>query len=127
MKGVFPSLAAIATCDSIIRSELNRAGIDVVRHEKPMANNRFAHLSGILRLKRKTAFTFVRTWWKYEVQGLVTTEVAKDLDRSLVGQQDIKRIGEIWVIDTEVGLHLFVQTLRKHGLVDPPTQTEGRS
>jgi hypothetical protein len=119
VRSVFISLAAIADLTPIIRNELDRAGIDVVRHEKPMHNNRFAHISGTLPLNGKPAYAFERTLWKYEVQGLVPPQVAKDLEASLVGREDIKHIGEIWVIDTEVGLHFLVAVLRKHGLIDP--------
>jgi len=127
------NLAGNADCDVQIERELIRCGIEVIRGEK---TNREVSSSIIGKLGE---FEFVRAWYYWTVRGNVPLEVARELYADPVGKTDVRVAGhcgcpppEEWAmrinereeakfvtnyhIDSEVGLRLFADTLKLHGL-----------
>jgi hypothetical protein len=127
------NLAGNKECDEVIAQELERARIDAVRGER-RRNEVAASITGKLG-----PFTFVRAWYYWMVRGPVPLAIAKEIQADPVGA-DIRVAGmsggdapERWLstvtvkgrreqcvtsydIDTEVGLRLFADVIRKHGL-----------
>lgn len=102
-----------------IRQELALLGVEIVEGED---------VSG-----RLGPFTFKRAWTYYTVKGPVPLAVAEEMYADPVGRAAVRVAGHCaapppvapWVrdgfvdsydIDTEAGLRLFVDTVRKHGL-----------
>ena len=158
------NLAGDSDCDEHIRRELERTGIEVVVHSKPVPQEVPATLTGQQTKNGVVVFTFVRAWYYWMVDGPVPIAVAEEIYATRIGKDDIRAGGNagrvapsehVWPdthmvveqglakdgmtvidlvrvakehsiplyvltyhIDTEVGLFLFVETLRQHGLVD---------
>ncbi len=125
------NLAGNKDCDEFIRSELKRSRIKVVRGERSKGEVP-ASITGKLG-----PFTFVRAWRYWMVSGPVPLAVAKELYADPVGATDVQVAGDcrcpapekpwttrkggkefvMWYhIDSEIGLRLFADTIRKHGL-----------
>lgn len=124
------NLAGRGNCDEVIRRELTRARIPVVE---------------VARVNREVAYSvmgklgnleFTRAWSYWVVSGPVPLNVALELYADPVGVTDIRVAGhagcpspadwsrttasgrfvETYHIDTEVGLRIFVDTIRAHNL-----------
>lgn len=126
------NLAGNADCDRYIERELTRARIEVVRGER-MDTEVPASITG-----KFGDFTFKRAWYYWMVDGNVPLTVAEELYDDPVGKEDVRVRGhsgcpppEEWTsqidgeafvtsyhIDTEVGLRLFVDALKKHNFVN---------
>lgn len=128
------NLAGRKDCDQFIEQELKRSRIDIVRHDEQIRGEVPALLTGKLG-----PFMFVRAWYYWMVRGPVPLVVAKEIQADPVGG-DIRVAGmsggdapERWLssvvmkgrrqkcvtnydIDSEVGLRLFADTIKKHGL-----------
>lgn len=83
-------------------------------------------------------FVFVRNWYYWSVHGNIPLRIANEMYQSEPGRKDIRSGGDAgcrppdtwakwdagrWVIrhyhiDSQEGLNLFVQTVKKHGLVE---------
>jgi hypothetical protein len=126
-----------------MREELRRCGVPVFYVPKSKQEVE-ASCEG-----RLGGYVFQRAWYYWVVHGPVPIEVAKELYADEVGKTDIRVAGHCgcpppeapwisWItpegrkvakayvltyhIDTELGLYIFVQALKKHGLdkADPP-------
>lgn len=128
------NLAGKADCDVQIKRELERARIDIVA--LPSRLDAEVPASVVGRLGR---FRFRRAWYYWMVAGPVPLPVAQELYADPVGIEDVRVAGHCgcpppekpWLrngpgdqqfvmsyhIDSEVGLRLFADTLKKHGLV----------
>lgn len=120
------NLAGKQDCDTTIRSELERCGITIVEGERS-TNEVPASLTGILG-----CFTFWRAWYYWVVNGNVPIDIALELYADPVGKTDVRVDGHCgcpepeylgkrgavtcYHIDTEIGLRLFADTIRKHGM-----------
>ncbi len=125
------NLAGDENCDEFIARELSRSRINAVQGKRSCREVP-ASITGKLG-----PFTFTRAWYYWMVSGPTPLAVAKELYADPVGRADvrveghcgcpapekpwtIRKDGEEFVmsyhIDTEVGLRLFTDTIRKHGL-----------
>lgn len=125
------NLAGNAGCDEVIARELARCGIEAISVE-------LTHTEVPYRIIGKLGdFTFKRCWYYWAVKGKVPLVVAKDLYADPVGRTDIRADGHCgalppdqvaaetdgeryvssYHIDTEIGLRLFTETIKKHELV----------
>ena len=128
------NLAGSDRADKIIEQELNRSHISIVRHDELRGGEVPTHFTGELSREGETAFEFERAWYYWMVSGNVPLAVAQELYDDPVGRTDVRVVGhcgcpppEKWErngfidsyhIDSEVGLRFFVDTLRRHELVD---------
>lgn len=123
------NLAGVAECDTDIRRELSRSYIDAVDIEKGNTEVPYSVIGKVGDM------TFKRDWCYWVVNCRVPLEIAKALYADPVGKTDIRVAGhcgclppEEWAfeedgeefvhhyhIDTEVGLRVFVDILRRHG------------
>ena len=130
------NLAGDKDCDETIREELRRCRVPAVYTPSESRGEVPSWLTG-----RLGAFTFSRRWYYWSAEGEVPVSVAWELYEDPVGKSDVRVAGHCgcpppeapWAkkdshgddvirnyhIDTEVGLRLFVDTLRKHGLHRP--------
>lgn len=128
------NLAGDKNCDDTIKLELRRAGIPFVKDARHTGEVPYS-VTGCLG-----KFTFVRAWYYWMVRGNLPLEVAKELHENPVGKTDVRVVGhcgcpppEEWAtkldgelfvtsyhIDSEEGLALFAETLRKHDLAPLP-------
>jgi hypothetical protein len=92
-------------------------------------------------------FLFDRRWYYWSVKGKVPLEVAQEMYANPIGRKDVRvaghcgcpepKIGEYgtdwdngrWVvscyhIDSQEGLNLFVETVKRHGLLEPVINKE---
>lgn len=127
------NLAGNKDCDVEIRRELTRCRVPIIEGERSTGEVP-ASLTGKLR-----NFTFNRAWYYWVIKGPVPIEVARELYEDPVGATDVRSGGyaggsppeeqsqrrwgedlpdvvELYHIDSEIGLRLFVDTIRKHGL-----------
>lgn len=82
------NLAGVADCDTFIRTELERARIEVV--EGPRSTHEVAaSLTGKLG-----PFTFTRAWYYWIARGPVPLEVARELYADPVGKTDVRSGGD---------------------------------
>jgi hypothetical protein len=136
------NLAGDKDCDREIRRELARARIEIVEGDRT-ANEVPYSVTGKIG-----PFTFGRAWYYWIVTGPVPLDVARELYADPVGRDDVRTGGHAgnydpdasygidyfdgsafissYHIDTEVGLRLFVDTLRKHGLDDAKRRGGGK-
>jgi hypothetical protein len=127
------NLAGDPDCDRFIRDELQRALIPIKELDTPQKGEVPAKLQGELG-----PYTFERAWYYWIVRGDVPLAVAQELYQHPVGKADVRVVGhcgcpppEEWStetssgpvithyhIDTQEGLILFVNTIRKYNLHD---------
>lgn len=126
------NLAGNKDCDDSVEVELRRAGIEVVSGAKSNGE-----VSTIITGQLEQ-FTFVRAWRYWMVRGHVPLVVARELYENLIGKTDVRVVGHCdcpppeeyavhldggerfvtsYHIDSQAGLQLFADTLRKHKLV----------
>lgn len=121
-------------CDVYIKAELQFAGIRPITHEDVMFGEVPARVTGRLTKDGKEMFGFLRSWNYWRISGLVPLNVAVELYDHPVGKRDILVIGDdtcphpskwakngfigYYHVDSLDALALFVETLKKHGLVD---------
>jgi len=123
------NLAGNKECDGYIRVELTKAFIPIVEVERDPV-----HYEVPFTLMGKLGdFEFRRLWYYWSVKGPVTLAAAQEMYANPNGVRDVRVAGhcgcpapEEWAcngivnsyhIDTQEGLNMFVQVLRKHGLV----------
>jgi hypothetical protein len=132
------NLAGKEDCDNHIRVELTKAFIPIVEVEKDLR-----HYEVPFTLIGKLGdFTFKRLWYYWVVKGKVPMAAAKEMYANPNGVKDVRVAGhcgcpppEEWArndkyekdpvngfvdsyhIDTQEGLNMFVQVLRKYKLV----------
>jgi hypothetical protein len=129
------NLAGLPNPDPVIERELTRCRIEVVRGETSKGEVATS-LTG-----RLGPFTFRRAWYYWIVSGRVPLAVADELYADPVGVTDVRVGGdcgcpdprdytmrfvddvtqghgsiETYHIDSEVGLRLFADAIRRHGL-----------
>lgn len=125
------NLAQDQGCDAHIAKELARSRIPAVSVEKTNTEVPYRIIGQL------GEFTFKRGWYYWVVKGAIPFEIAKELYADPVGKTDIRFNGHaagpdpetiksrrdddnLCVydahIDTEVGLRLFADTLKHHGL-----------
>lgn len=129
------NLAGNKDCDVEIRRELTRCRIPIIEGERSTGEVP-ASLTGKLG-----EFTFRRAWYYWVVTGGVPLSVAQEMYDDPVGREDVRVDGhcgcpapegvafesdlvrltkravvELYHIDSEIGLRLFVDTIRKYGL-----------
>ncbi len=127
------NLAHAADCDRQIREELGRAGIPIIATDRSGREVPYT-LTGKLG-----PFTFTRAWCYWIVDGAVPMRAAQEMyehpegrravrvggmagndapERWIVGRQHDTPVVMKYHIDTQAGLLLFVETVRRHGLVE---------
>ncbi len=126
------NLAGDKYCDTKIRRELERARIPVKEVTRAHTEVPYS-LIGVLG-----DFQFHRAWYYWVVEGPVGLEVAEKMYEDPVGHTDIRVGGDagcpppakwaedrggikyvmVYHIDTEVGLRVFADTVKAHGLVE---------
>jgi len=79
------NLAGDNDCDRYIRKELTKAHIEIVEAAKPALGEVSARLSGKLG-----AFTFVRAWYYWVVEGPLPLTVAEELYADPNGVEDVR-------------------------------------
>jgi len=121
------NLAGVQECDKDIRKELTEAGIRMVAVPKGNTEVPFSVIGQL------SYFTFRRAWYYWVVEGDVPLAVAQEMYATEVGKRDVRVVGhcgcpppEEWAIggfvrayhiDSQEGLKLFADTIRKHGLM----------
>lgn len=91
------------------------------------------------------SFVFMRAWYYWVVMGSVPLEVAQEMYANPIGKKDVRIAGHAgrvapekpwirwdngrWIvtsyhIDSQEGLNLFVETVKKHGLLEPTENKE---
>ncbi len=118
------NLAGDAKADSSVRDELGAAGIQIVDIDP----------SGEVSTKyagRLGPFAFYRKWYYWTVIGTVPKSVAEEMYQHPDGVHDVRVEGHCgapppekdvhsYHIDTDAGLRLFADTIRRHGLDRAP-------
>jgi hypothetical protein len=120
------NLAGVAECDRYIERELRRAGIAAVVGERS-ENEVAAAITGKIG-----PFTLWRAWRYWVVKGPMPLAVAREMYDDPVGVDDVRVAGhcgcpppdewardgviDTYHIDTEVGLRVFVDAVKRHGL-----------
>lgn len=123
------NLAGNKQCDKRIEKELHKADINIIRHAEPLSQEVPASLTGKLGDK----FTFTRAWYYWVVNGPVPLNIAEEMYENPNGREDVRVMGHclcpppsdwerdgfinIYHIDSQEGLNMFVQTLKHHNLV----------
>ena len=125
------NLAGNKECDVYIEQELERCEIESVRVERGHTEVPYT-ITGKLG-----SLVFTRGWYYWMISGKVPIAIANELYADPVGKEDIRVRGHCgcpppdgWTkeidgkqyvmsyhIDSEVGLRLFADTIKKHGLV----------
>lgn len=118
------NLAGDIKCDSQIAVELQKAGIEIVRHDQPLHQEVPAMLTGQLMSGGTVLFAFTRAWYYWVVKGFVPLRIAIRLYyNDPIGRTDIRVDGNCscppptedvytYHIDTQEGLNLFVATIK---------------
>lgn len=115
------NLAGDEGADASVRDELNAVSVPIV----------LVPVSGEVPTKyegKLGSFTFRRCWYYWSVGGHVPAHVARELYDHPIGAADVRVDGHCgkpaptgavnsYHIDSAAGLRLFVDTIRKHGLV----------
>jgi hypothetical protein len=118
------NLAGRPDADTHIRRELRRARVPAVV-TKPSGREVAYSVIGVL-----DSFVFTRAWTYWVVEGPVPLSVAEELYTDPVGRTDIRAAGDagcrppdtvakqgvvnLYHIDTELGLRVFVDAIRVH-------------
>lgn len=89
------NLAGIATCDEVIRRELERARVPVETCERVRGEVAYSVLG------RLGDFTFRRAWYYYIVDGPVPIEVAREIYADPVGRDDVRAGGDCGCISPD--------------------------
>ena len=121
------NLAGVPRATELITEELKRLDIPIIDSKEPIDEPKS------LVYGQLGDYIFKRAWYYYKVSGDVPLNVAEELYSTLIGKQDIRVVGHCgcphpstWAkngvidhyhIDSEVGMYIFVQTLKKHKLV----------
>jgi len=124
------NLAGSKDANLVINRELKVCRIDPVEHTENVPGEVPTNLTGKLG-----PFEFHRAWYYWIVKGPVPLNVARKLYADPAGRYDVRAGGHCgcvepetqcygnvvntYHIDSEVGLRLFTDTLRKHGLDTP--------
>lgn len=118
------NLAGHKEATAHVRQELSMAGISIIDCEPKgeVASLVYGELNG---------FIFERLWYYYSVRGQVPVQIAMEMYAHLNGKEDVRAWGDcaaprpnarktdfidMYHIDTEAGLRLFVETIRKYNL-----------
>jgi hypothetical protein len=117
------NLAGDDDADRFIRRELDEATVERVVHPECIPNSEVpTTITGKLG-----PFKFKRLWYYWSVRGHVPLSVAKELYADPEGRERVRVDGhcgclppdgdvDLYHIDTQAGLNLFVDTIRRHGL-----------
>ena len=124
------NLAGVDTCDETIKQELFASGIPT----EVVEIDRRHHEVPFTIIGRLGPYKFERLWYYWSVTGPMPLAAAQEMYEHEFGCKDVRVVGHCgcpppaeWLddghvtsyhIDTQAGLTLFTQTVRKHGLVD---------
>ena len=118
------NLAGVQDAGAYICAELDEATIERVVHDEPIERSEVP-----TRVTGKLGdFTFRRLWYYYSARGHVPLAVAQELYADPVGRAYVRVNGhcgcpppdgdvECYHIDSQSGLNLFVEVLRRRGLI----------
>lgn len=120
------NLAGRKDCDTFIRQELEGAGVPIVTVHTVHSEVPYALIG------RMGRFEFHRAWYYWMVSGNVPMDAANEMYADPVGVTDVRVVGHCgcpppkeweyqghishYHIDSQEGLNLFVQTMKRHGL-----------
>lgn len=117
------NLAGVPDAGAYIVLELIGAGVLPVLHDGMVQHSEVpTRVTGALG-----PFTFERLWYYYAARGSVPLAVARELYDHPIGRRYVRVDGyagnrepsgriDVYHIDSQDGLNLFVETLRRHGL-----------